>query len=188
MKPRPEIFVDTSREGMLALLGHDLRLTAHAFELSANAGAISATVELASLRVIGSTKQGRLDPSAPSTSERAEIEQRMRDEILDVARYPMCKLTGQVRRGEPGFLLSGTLELRGRAQPLQVTLREQAGALEGSFIITPSHHGVAPFRALGGALRIADRVAVRVSLPLEAMAPGSDLAALTARWQRTGDT
>jgi len=180
----PEIFIDTFREGMLAVVGHDLRIEAQRFELRAVAGALTVKVDLGALRVIGSMVKGRLEPAAPSPSDRAEIEQRIRTEILDTTRNPEASLSATVQADGTGFSLAGTLVLCGRAQPLRARVIRTAEALETSVELAPSHHGIKPFRALGGALRVADKVVVRVRLPLFAATAGSDLAALTAGWQR----
>lgn len=180
----PEIFIDTFREGMLAVVGHDLRLEATRFELRAAAGTVTATVDLGALCVVGSIVKGRLEQAAPSPSDRAEIEQRIRTEILDTARHPEASLSATVKADATVFILTGTLILCGRAQPLRARVIRAGDALETSVELAPSHHGIKPFRALGGALRVADKVVVRVRLPLPAAAAGSDLAALTASWQR----
>jgi hypothetical protein len=179
-----EILVDTFREGALSLLGHDLRLAARDFELSATNGQLTGSVELATLHVLGCMRKNRLDPSAPSPSERAEIEQRMREGILKVDRHPRASLTGTVQRDGTRWSVTGTLILCGRAQPIGAAVEQRGDSLETSLTLTPSAYGIAPFRALGGALRIADRVVVHVRLPLPAAIPGYDLAALTAGWQR----
>lgn len=178
-----EVLIDTYREGVLALVGHDLRLSVERFELRAAAGALSGSLELGSLVVLGSVRKGRLDARAPAPSERAEIEQRIRD-LLQVEREPRARLEGQVARRGDGFEVAGTLRLCGRAEPITASLARAGEALEASVQLTPSRFGIAPFQAFGGALRVADRVTVRVRLPLAAAAPGHDLAALTACWQR----
>jgi hypothetical protein len=180
----PEIFVDTFREGMLAVVGHDLRIEAQRFELRAIAGDLAGKVDLSALRVLGSMVKGRLVPSAPSPSERAEIEQRIRTEILDVARNHEASLSATVQADGTSFSITGTLALCGRTQPLGARVVRSADALETSVELVPSRYGIKPFRALGGALRIADKVIVRIRLPLAAATTGSDLAALTAGWQR----
>jgi hypothetical protein len=176
-----QILVDTFREGALALLGHDLRIEAPRFELSVASGVLTGHVALGALRVLGSVRKGKLDESSPSPTERAEIEQRMRDEILVVARNPSADITGVLQRDGARSSLSGTLQLCGRSQPVRASVEPIGDWLETSITLVPSAYGIAPFRALGGALRIADRVVIHVRLPLPTHA---ELAALTARWQR----
>ena len=175
--PAAQILVDTFREGMLSVLGHDLRLEAQRFELRVAQGELTGHVELSSLHVLGSMRRGQLDESAPSASERAEIEQRICEEILVVSHNPRASVTGSVRPLGKDWSVSGTLVLHGRAQPLGARVTRVGDALETSVQLAPSHFGIAPFSALGGALRIADRVTVRLRLPLAAATSGGDLLA-----------
>lgn len=180
----PRLLVDTFREGLLARLGHDLRIEAERFEVRATGGSLTAKVDLTSLHVIGSVSKGKLDTSAPAPGDRAEIEQRIQREILGTARNPFADLTATVRAEGSSFVVAGTLVLCGRAQPIHARATRDASALEASVELAPSRYGIEPFRAFGGALRIADRVIVHIHLPLAAALPGADLAALTASWQR----
>lgn len=180
----PELFADSFREGVLAVIGHDLRIAAERFEVRAEAGAVTARIALTSLRVIGCMVKGRLEPSAPSPGDRAEIEQRIQTEVLATARHPEATLTATVQADGAAWALAGTLSLCGRSEPLRMRVVRSGDALEASIELKPSRYGIAPFRAFGGALRIADRVVVRVRLPIAAARAGSDLAELTACWQR----
>ncbi len=180
----PELIADSFREGVLAVIGHDLRVAAERFEVRVEAGAVTARIALTSLRVIGCMVKGRLEPNAPSPGDRAEIEQRIQREILATARHPEATLKANVQADGAAWSLAGMLSLCGRNEPLRMRVARSGDALEASVQLMPSRFGIAPFRAFGGALRIADRVVVRVRLPLATALPGSDLAALTARWQR----
>jgi len=178
------LFVDTFREGMLSALGHDLRIAVERFELRLERGELTGSVELASLRVLGCVRRGQLDHGAPSPGERAEIEQRMRGEILGVAQHPRATLRGSVRQAGRDWSLAGTLELRGRAQAFDACITRSGELLTSSVELELSRFGIAPFRALGGALRVADRVLVRVALGAAEAEPELDLAGLTGCWQR----
>jgi hypothetical protein len=180
----PELLADSFREGMLAVIGHDLRLTAERFEVRVQAGAVTARIALTSLRVIGSMVKGRLEQGSPSIGDRAEIEQRLQGEILATARHPEATLNATVQAEGTAWTLAGTLSLCGHTEPVRMRAMRAGDVLEASVELKPSRYGIAPFRALGGALRVADRVVVRVRLPVTAALPGSDLAALTACWQR----
>lgn len=180
----PELFADSFREGVLAVMGHDLRIAAERFEVRAEAGKVSARIALTSLRVIGCMAKGRLVTSEPSPRDRAEIEQRLQRDILATSRHPEATLNATIAADGAGWLVAGALSLCGRTEPLRVRASRAGDALEAMVELKPSRFGIAPFRAFGGALRIADRVVVRVRLPLAAANEGGDLAALTARWQR----
>lgn len=177
-----ELVIDTFREGVLSALGHDLRIAAERFELRVERGELTGSVELSSLHVIGCIRHGRLDRGAPSPGDRAEIEQRMRGEILGVSQHARASVRGTVRETSGAWTVDGTLELRGRSERFSARVTQSAEQLTASVELRPSRFGIAPFRALGGALRIADRVVVRVAL--STAQPAVDLAALTGCWQR----
>ena len=58
----------------------------------------------------------------------------------------------------------GTLELVGRSAPLELTLRARDGRLVGEVEFKPSRWGIKPYKALAGAIKLQDRVKVRVDL------------------------
>jgi len=66
-----EVF--TTREGVLAAAGHDLKLRAQEFEIEADATSVRARLDPSSLRVVAAMRGGRGDASAPSERDRREI-------------------------------------------------------------------------------------------------------------------
>lgn len=181
---RPAVWVDTFRSGLLAALGHDLRLSVERFEIALEQGKITADLDLGSLRVLGAMSRGRLDTSAPSVRDREEIERAIAG-ILAAARFPTATFTGLVRAS---FAVEGELRLHGSSQPLSLQVARGARALSTSVELKPSHFGIAPYRALGGALKLQDRVAITATLPIASIEPNltelSDLARAQARWRR----
>lgn len=142
--------VYTWREGLLARVGHDLRLSAPARIIREGDG-IVVTVDAASLRVDGAMKDGRL--VEVSAGDRADIEKALRTEILDVGRHPLIRWRGTMDG-------RGTLELRGRSVALRVPATVDGDRVRGEVDLTPSAWGIKPFRALLGALKLQDRVRV----------------------------
>jgi hypothetical protein len=185
---RPAVWVDTFRKGLLAALGHDLRLSVERFEIVLDHGELNANLDLASLRVVGAMSHGRLDAAAPRAPDREEI-QRAIEGILETARYPKATLTGTVTaRGPTSFVLAGELRLHGVSLPISLTVSGEAQLLRAHIELTPSRFGIAPYRALGGALKLQDRVAITVELPLPSMTADSaepaGLATTSASWCR----
>lgn len=179
------IRVFTFKEGLLSRLAHDLRLTLGCFELELTDGSVRGRFELDSLHVDGAVMDGRLDEGALSGGDRAKIEASMREDVLDTVRHPRAELSAKLEsRGAGGMHLAGTLELAGRTAPVAGALAV-ADRITGRFEIVPSRWGIKPFKALGGALKIQDRVVVEVDLPaaLEGFDPAQPLAT-AARWQR----
>src|SRR6185295_2978151 len=80
---RTSILVHTFAEGLLSRLAHDLEIEARGARGVTDApdtGSID--VPVAELRVVGARKKNVVDPSALSASERADIEQKIRAEVL----------------------------------------------------------------------------------------------------------
>ena len=83
--------------------------------------------------------------------------------VLNAKRYPIVKLTGKGPRGDaPEFVLELTIELLDRVVELRVpsTLRLDGDVLEatGAFRLSHSDLGMRPFKAMLGALRVADEM------------------------------
>lgn len=110
-----------------------------------------------------------------SASDAAKVSANMHSaDVLDVARFPQstCAITalkpldGQ-KTGDPGrYQLDGQFTLHGVTRPIQSTVTvertDRAGVLHmrGSFAILQSAHGIRPFSAAGGFVRIADQLTI----------------------------
>jgi hypothetical protein len=181
MNERARIELDTSAKGLLARLGHDLRLSIECFEIDLVEGALQARFALASLRVVGTLHGERCDTSAPSAADRAQIERAVREEILHAERYGEAVLQGRASAAPSGLRVVGELSLCGHKAPIELAVTERQGALDARTELIASRFGIAPYRALGGALKVADRVLVRATLPLGAVDISDPLRA-SARW------
>jgi len=179
-----EVF--TFRKGLLARLGHDLCLSAERFAIDLDAGKVTAEVFASSLRVLGAMHDGKLDRSALSASDRADIERAIKQEILRADRHPKLSFRGEASAISGGrFELRGELELQGKRVPQRVPVELREGALRAELELRPSSFGIEPYRALGGALKLEDRVKLQIVLPLpvelEKLAP-AELAQQRAHW------
>ncbi|MCA9719408.1 MAG: YceI family protein [Myxococcales bacterium] len=159
------IRVFTYKDGLLARLAHDLRLTLERFELELEDGDARGRFWPESLRVDGVMKRGGLDERGLSDGDKQKIIENMRREILLTARHPEITFTGTATRRGDAVAVRGQLELVGRAAPVELTLREAGGRLSGELELTPTRWGVKPYKALAGAIKLQDRVTVRVELP-----------------------
>jgi polyisoprenoid-binding protein YceI len=175
----PEILVFTFKDGLLARLAHDLQIRCDRFEISREGNAITGRFTLSSLRVDGAVERGRVADGVLSASDRKKIEATMHDDVLDVARFGEATFRGTLAHGagQSRATITGTLALHGR----EVELANVGAELRGGRWITeitlvPSRWGIAPYRALAGALKLQDRVIVRVSL--------DDASGQAASWTR----
>src|SRR5438128_8284463 len=81
-----EVF--TKREGVLAAVGHDLKLRPERFEIEADATSVRARFDPSSLRVAAAMRAGREDPAAVSERDRRHIERSCAREVLEATRFP----------------------------------------------------------------------------------------------------
>jgi len=154
----------TFRKGMLARLGHDLRLTLQHFTIELDAGQVSARFELDSFRVDGSIQGGTLASSTPNVGDKREIEATIARDILGTSTQPQATFEGTLAPSRAGLVrASGILHLRAIAKPIafDLSLAKRARAV---FDLVPSRWGIAPYKALGGALKLEDRVRIEVEL------------------------
>lgn len=177
-----ELFIFTYRKGLLARFGHDLRLRAHAFEIELLAGRLLGRVSLQSLRVDGAIEHDQLNAEVPSAADRAEIERTLASRILDVTRHPEATFEGAVQAQGERMLFSGQLTLHGRTQPLQAEGTWRDGRVQARAQLIPSRWGIEPYKAMGGALRLDDRIDVRVSLPLDTDFTPARATDISTRW------
>jgi polyisoprenoid-binding protein YceI len=171
------VHVFTFREGLLARLAHDLRLRVQAFEITLHRGEVSGWFEAASLRVDGVVEDERVDPDRLSAEDKAKIEQTLQAELLHVSSHPRVELHGVLRPAASPGVLAGTLRLHGVEQPVEIPLAAVGGTLRAELSIAPSRFGIKPYRALGGAIRLQDRVLIRATT---ALADRDNFAALAA--------
>ncbi len=160
-----ELRVYTFREGALSAVGHDLALRATRWrvELRPEARAVTATVEAASLEVLCARRDGADDHGALSASDRAKIAATARDEVLRVGRCPEVTFEGRWEGDDPRTV-QGSLTLRGVTRPLTVRVRREGARVVIDATLTPTTWGIAPYRAMLGALRVRDDVRVVWSL------------------------
>lgn len=168
------ICVYTYKEGLLSKLAHDLRFTLTRFNISARGTEVSARFELASLRCDGVMRTGKLERGELSQSDREKIHETLRD-VLSTREYGEARLTAKLQTKEPPFALEGQLTLRAETKPIALRLERSEDRLLGEITIVPSQWGVRPYRALGGTLKLQDRVRITIDAGAEWLTHGGEL-------------
>jgi hypothetical protein len=161
---RAQVHLFTFKEGLLARLAHDLRLSVGQFEVRIDQNRVVATFDAASLHVDGVARGEHVDPNALSVEDKAKIETTIRRELLTAAEHPKIELNGTLQREGAGFAIEAELHLHGHVQGLRVPVRLERGRAFSEVELLPSRFGIPPYKALGGAIRLQDRVVVRVEL------------------------
>ena len=163
---RAKIQVFTYKDGLLARLAHDLRLSLGRFEVVREGDEVRGRFWPGSLTVDGVVgRDGAVDTTALSASDRNKITGNIAEHVLAVARHPEATFVGKIVEGERA--IDGTLTLVGRAAPVRVEVRAVSGRLTAEVSLVPSRWGVAPYRALAGTIRLKDRVLVKIDLPAD---------------------
>lgn len=166
------IHVFTFKAGLLARVAHDLRLTLRQHELSVQAGRIRAYGVADSLRVDGAMTAHGLDAHTLSAKDQNTILETVRSEILQSRRFPRIEFEGVIEpRSASTFEVRGELRLRGQTRPIKTDLIRSGDQLQASFELKPSEFGIAPYKALGGAIKLDDRVRVSIAIALDGQDP-----------------
>jgi hypothetical protein len=163
------LHVFTFKAGLLSRLAHDLRFRCESFEIEVKDGKVSARFDAAALRVDGVMRKDGLDPDGLSRSDYDKIEATVRGEVLAVARHPEIRFEGELTAAGHGVIVGGQLTLAGSSAAIASTgARRVADHWQLELEIVPSRWGVAPYKALGGALKLQDRVRIQIRVPVTA--------------------
>jgi hypothetical protein len=164
-KGASKLVLRTRAEGMLARLAHDLEIGATEIAGAASsddgdAWTAELTIPVSSLRVAGALRGDRLDTSALSSKDRAEIERKIREEVLAAGPEVRARAEGPTReRGE------ATVSIGGASAPVRVSHSqvEPSGAgfsVTGRAEISLRALGVAEVKGPLNAFRVADTIEV----------------------------
>jgi polyisoprenoid-binding protein YceI len=166
-----ELLVLTGVEGPAAWMGHALTLRWHGWhaEVDHDAGrptAVRVTVPVDGLEVV----HGEGGFKGLSTPEKALVRRRALKELAAEEHREIGFEADSVSSTGSGWLLDGTLRIRGRALACAVEVRDDGGTLSAETTLRQTDVHVPPVRFLGGAFSVADEVRVRltgVAVPAE---------------------
>ena len=109
--------------------------------------------------------------AALSADDRRAIDRNLADEILDAARHPEVRFTGQASLppatdAPPTTCeVRGVLSLRGRSRNLAFTAHRSDGLWRAEVRLLQPDFGIRPFTAMLGTLKVKPEVLIRVALP-----------------------
>ena len=149
--------VFTFREGLLAAVGHDLRLAVTDFSVELDDDdAIRARFAAGSLRVDGKV----------SDVDRRTIERQAANDVLAARKFPEVTFasTRVVRDGASAHI-EGELTLHGVTRALQLSAHDDGERWTAEVRLDQRRFGIRPFSAMLGTLRVRAEVVVRISLP-----------------------
>jgi polyisoprenoid-binding protein YceI len=160
-----ECRIQTSREGALSAVGHDLtlRATRWSVDVQREARTVTVRVPTAGIDLVGARHGDVVDAHALSVGDRTKIEHTLRDDVLHVARYPEVVFEGRWDGDDPA-VVEGSLTLCGVTRPLAVRVARAGGRVVCTATVHQPTWGITPFRAMLGALRVQADVQVMWSL------------------------
>lgn len=157
----------TYKEGLLSRLAHDLRLTVQRFSIELDQGRVTARFDPRSLHVDGVVSNGDLHEDVLSERDRKQIGATIIDDVLRCGAHPEIQFEGDVTHSETfRFDVRGQLRLTGQTVMIEAALT-LGDRVRGDLELKPTRWGIAPFKAMGGALKVQDRVRVVIDLPVE---------------------
>lgn len=151
--------------GFLSAFAHDHTIAIRDF--NGEASFTYSTVDPASLRM--TIKAGSLEVTDKiSASDRQKIEGTMRDEVLEVSKYPEItfKSTGvsasRTGGGQYQARISGDLTLHGVTRPLTINATLEFGdkilRAKGSFALKQTSFDIKPVSVAGGTIKVKDEL------------------------------
>jgi len=159
-----ECFVFTKKAGLLAGVGHDLKLRVERFEVAIEPDGIRGRFDASSLRVVCARAGGQDAPGALSERDRRDIEAAIVREVLDARSHPFIEFRAQLAGPAEGRL-EGMLAIRGREGRQTVSVRREGDRAVAEASIHQPDYGIRPYAAMLGALRVQPDVEVRLTAP-----------------------
>lgn len=159
----------TRREGVLSAVGHDLRIraTRSSWAVDVAQGALHASIDTAGLQVACAMKHDRDDPGALSDADRQMIDRAMRDDVLEVRRFPEIRVEATFERHGDRASVKGRVTLRGVERPFTTEATRDGAWWTASATLDQTAFGIRPYTAMLGALKVQRDVVVRVRLRVE---------------------
>ena len=158
-----DIFIYTEREGLMSAVGHDLQLSAESFDVERDGAKVRVEVDASSLKVRGCLVDGEV--KSVKTVDRKMIERNIRKDVLQAKKHPRVVFDGEFTGDGDDVSLSGTLEIVGRQQPVELTFRKDENRWHGETTIDQTRWGIEPYTAFLGTLKLKPKVRIEVEAP-----------------------
>ncbi|MGF1469411.1 MAG: YceI family protein [Sandaracinaceae bacterium] len=155
----------TYREGLLSAVGHDLELGVERFTLSVrpDLSGVEGCFDPSSLRVVATRKGDRTGPPLPPRDAR-HVERTARRMLSEGG--PIRFRSEEVIPTGDGWRIRGALTLNGVTAPLTAVARRAGAHVVARARVHQPDFGIAPYRALLGALVVRPDVDVELRVPL----------------------
>jgi len=157
-----ELQILTFKEGLLSRVAHDLMLRVDTLTVTGDpeSGAVEASIDPRSLRVICAMKRGREDHKALKDKDKAEIEKNLREDVLEVGRFGEITFSGTTSSDA----LEGTLTLHGVSRAVRAPLRVEGAWRVAEIELDQRQFDIRPYQAMMGALKVKPAVRARIRM------------------------
>lgn len=163
-----ECLIFTYKEGLLSKVAHDLKLRVTQFEVMWNTGDVVAEFDPRSIEVVNAMKNGKENPSALSSSDKAKVLENMHRDVLKTKKFPKIRFTaGSLSSSDSRVEVDGYLELTGKKRPVRAVAVNHGQHWEIQVPLHQPDYGIKPFKALMGAIKIKPEVMIRIRLPVQ---------------------
>ena len=164
---RSRLIVQAFVEGLLSSFGHNPKFSVG--EINGEVQTVSDQPQTAVIRIQFRPDSLKLLDDV-SEKDRKEIEETMKNQVLETSRFPeiMLESTGvsgeMIFQGRYQVNITGNLSLHGTTRPeklqAQVTANDGQLRAEGDFRLRQTDYGIKLFKAAGGTLKVKDEVKV----------------------------
>ena len=171
---RSRFFVQGMAEGMLSMFGHDPVIAVCGF--GGDVRCVPDTLESASLLMLVQADSLAV-VNKVSDKDRREMERGMRQDVLEIARYPEIVFVStkvaanRTAEGQYQTRINGTLSLHGvtRDQQINARVTVNGGGLraQGEFALRQSDYRIKPVSAVGGTLKLKDELRLSFDIVAE---------------------
>jgi hypothetical protein len=158
----------TYKEGPLAVLAHDLRITVTSFviEVGDDYTLVDARFDAGSLHVDCAMVDGVERRDLLSLESMKEIDENILKDVLDAATYRYISFrSASVTKEDSSYRITGTLSLCGKEREILFTVQDKGNYYEAEMRLHLPDFGIKPFSALFGAIRIKPDILIRMTIP-----------------------
>jgi polyisoprenoid-binding protein YceI len=164
-----ECLVFTFKEGLLSKIAHDLKIQVTRFTVTVDdaTSAIAAEFDAKSLRVACAVKDGQDDPYTLTEVDKKKIAGQIVTDVLEADQHPVVRFasTAVTARADGGYDIAGDLTLHGVTRPIATRTRREDGRQVAEIVIHQPDHGIKPYKAMMGTLKVKADVRVRLAVP-----------------------
>ena len=165
-----DVHLFTYKDGVLSRIAHDLRLSVRRFRVVVDGTTVRGEFFPETIQVDGVMRDGVLDARTLAPRDIDKIKSTMASSVLRVSQFARITFEGVVRPqgGDGSFVAKGKLTLVGKSVDIAVPLTIREGRATGALEFAPSAWGIKPYSALGGTLKLQDRVGVAFDVEVPA--------------------